>query len=493
MSNTNSVVPARPTSGWLLMLAILYLTGASIIMLRPTVEEELSTGLIFALSIVIIGVLAGLIPAVLAALIAAITFNMLITEPLFFFRVTGADDLAPPVVFTACAIISGALSNRLRKQTQELRQTNLQVEGLFETSRLLQSAPDFHAISVILEHRTAELFGGKIDLFVLKEQELVSATKTGMTGKPLRLAADCLSGGDCVCLDNAIACRLNGTQRAVGAVVVTFPDNAEPDLAFVPALAGLVALAVERTQLTSYLADTAAEARMTKMKTALLSSVSHDLRTPLTAISAAASGLMEYREVIDEETSDRLLSTILFECGRLDRFTSNLLEMSRLEGGKEILRHETVSTSELVAACVDEMRRLAPEYHFRKSATSERDSVITDAALFELALMNILQNAVRYSEPATTITVAVTEQDGASVVTVTDEGWGVSAIDMPHIFKRFYRGTGRRVVTRGTGLGLTIAKAFVEFFDGSIRVASPAANGVGTCVELMLPLAEERA
>ena len=163
--------------------------------------------------------------------------------------------------------------------------------------------------------------------------------------------------------------------------------------------------------------------------------------------------------------------------------------MSRLEAGREILRHETVSTSELLAVCVEEMRRLAPDYRFHQQATAELDVVVTDAALFELALMNIFQNAVRYSEPGSLITVAVEIRDGASIVTITDEGCGIAAGDMPHIFRRFYRGTAGRAVTRGTGLGLTIAKAFVEFFDGSIKITSPVQDDAGTSVELCLPLA----
>lgn len=485
--------PLRSTARWLLTITAPLLTGALAIMLRPVLHGEITAALIFLLGIVIIGAVAGVIPALVSAMLAALAFNVFISEPRYFLQMAEAGDLVPVAVFLACAIISGTLSGKLHSRTRQLSHINQQLNRLVETNRLLQPAADLDAISEILERQTASRFGIVIDLFVLTNAGLAPVKSSPETERTLSIASRCLDSAGCLSEKSAVACRLDGLQRIVGSLVVTFSEHHEPDIDFVQAFAGVVALAVERTQLSSFMTQTVAEARSNQMKTAILSSVSHDLRTPLTVISAAASGLMEYRDMIDQETSDRLLSTILMECGRLDRFTSNLLEMSRLEGGKEILKHETVSSSELVTACLDEMTRLAPQHHFRHAKIAEEDSVVTDAALFELALLNILQNAVRYSEPGTTVTVAVTVQDHCSVVTVIDEGCGISETDMPHIFKRFYRGTGRRVVTRGTGLGLTIAKAFVEFFDGSITVVSPAPSGSGTSVALALPLAGQNA
>ena len=306
-------VPQRSFLTWLLAAATLVFTTALAIMLRPILDGQVSSGLIFVLGIMVVGVIAGLIPALLSAIMAAIAFNLLISDPPFIFRVSNGDDLAPAFIFAACASISGALSGKLRDRTIALGHSNLQLEGLFETSRLLQSAADLDTISEILEERTARLFGLKINLFVVEKTGLVSARETALSESTIRIASLCLRDSECVREDDLIACRLDGIESIAGAIVVQLPDRANPDSGFVPALAGLVALAVERAQLSSFVAQTAAEARTTQMKSALLASVSHDLRTPLTAISAAASGLVEYRELIDEETSNQLLTTIVSE------------------------------------------------------------------------------------------------------------------------------------------------------------------------------------
>lgn len=231
--------------------------------------------------------------------------------------------------------------------------------------------------------------------------------------------------------------------------------------------------------------------RTEELKSALLSSVSHDLRTPLTAISASASSLITFGNDIDRGTSDSLLKGIVNECERLNRFTANLLELSRLQAGEEAISAQVLSVNDVVRVVVE---RLRPRFKGRKvqfRPTSPDILVMADAALFELALANIVQNALIYSGPDEPVLIECKRIGLSCVLTVTDAGCGIPASEQQRVFERFYRVRRGEGSPQGSGLGLAIARGFVEAFGGEIALESPVVEGKGTRMQINLPIFEE--
>ena len=239
------------------------------------------------------------------------------------------------------------------------------------------------------------------------------------------------------------------------------------------------------------IAETAASARTEELKSALLSSVSHDLRTPLTAISASASSLIEFGSRLDSETSQSLLQGIVDECGRLNRFTANLLELSRLQSGGVSIKGQVLSVNDVVRSVVHRLKSRAAGHEI-KIATPQHDILVNaDTALFELALTNIIQNALLYSDAGSTVLIQSDSDRNGCTLTITDHGCGIPEGEQSRVFERFYRVKRSEASPQGSGLGLAIAKGFVEAFDGSIDISSPVLGGKGTSVTIRLPTVSE--
>lgn len=474
---------------------VLILLGTAVvaILLQPILEGEVSSGLIFVLGIMIVGVTSGLIPSLICALVASAVFNFFLADPVLTFRMNTGDDLAPPVIFTLCAFVSGLLSGRLRDKTLQLGKTNLQLESLLDTSRMLQAAPDIQAIQEVLKETVPGRLGFSLWLFTIANGR-AQAVERLADRRELRELADRTLSGEAVIRDEiGMAYRLDGSRSCVGALLIQGPGDAQVDPAFLDALASLVGLAVERAQFASAIADAEATLRAEGFKSTLLSSVSHDLRTPLTTISASASSLIDYGTRLDDATSQKLLKGIVEECDRLNRITANLLELSRLQSGGSNLTGQVLSVGDVVRSVVQRAKDRSNGHDIRVSPPAQDVLVTADTALFELALTNVIQNAIQYSEAGTTIKVDARTQDDTCLITVTDQGCGIPAQEQESVFKRFYRVKRDHTSPQGSGLGLAIAKGFVEAFDGSIDLNSPVAGNQGTSVAIRLPLFRENA
>lgn len=476
---------------WSSPLAILLATAILAVALSPVMEGEVSSGLVFMLGIALIGATSGLSYALVSALAASVIFNVFLADPVLTFRMSTGEDLAPPVIFTLCAVVSGLLSGRLRDKTSELGESNLQLESLLETSRMLQAAPDQQAIQAALREAAPGLTGLRLSLFEIEHGRARPIGDDPACPGLVALADRALAGEAIVRGPAGVAYRLDGGSACVGALVVEEGSQARIDTTFLRALASLVGLALERARFASVIAENEANARTEELKSALLSSVSHDLRTPLTAISASASSLVEYGNRLDDETSRNLLQGIVDECARLNRFTANLLELSRLQSGSESLNSQVLSASDVIRAVVQRSGLRGQGHDIRLSMPGEEVLVLADTALFELALTNVIQNAIQYSAPGSRIEVAASAEGRSCLLTVTDEGRGIPESEQPRVFERFYRVKGAYPATQGSGLGLAIAKGFVEAFGGSIALTSPVAEGRGTSVVIRLPIVAE--
>jgi two-component system, OmpR family, sensor histidine kinase KdpD len=296
-------------------------------------------------------------------------------------------------------------------------------------------------------------------------------------------------GTDTLPSATALFVPLVGSQRTVGAVGVR-PANVnrfmDPEqLRFLEACVSMIALAIERdaSLLDAQQATLAVETE--QLRNALLSSVSHDLRTPLASIAGSASGLAESFDALDPATRRELLDTITEESGRLARIVENLLHMTRLSSGRVAVDRQWQPVEDVIGSALNRMER--------NLTGRDVDVVIADGlplghfdeVLVELALINLIDNAVKYSPPGTPIEVGVRDVDDALAIEVADRGRGFLPGDEQQVFDLFYRGADAKPDRRGTGLGLAICKAIVRAHDGVI-VARTRPEG-GASIRFTLP------
>lgn len=218
-----------------------------------------------------------------------------------------------------------------------------------------------------------------------------------------------------------------------------------------------------------------------------MSSVSHDMRTPLGAISASATSLSQFGDELAQETRADLLAIIVEQCGRLDRYTANLLNLTRLQAGLDASHFVTCDAVEVLGSAISRARDFSGEHLITKRFAAGSAIVRADPVMLEQVFYNVLENAMRYSSPKSEITVGVMALAATVEISIQDEGPGIPDNDILHVFQRFYRGT-KVPTAEGSGLGLSIAKGFTEAFGG--RIEAENSDFAGACIRILLPLDE---
>ena len=459
--------------------AIMAATIVFAFIVRPA-RGEASGALVFVLGITLAGATMGLGAALLAAMVSFLFYNFYFAEPVLTFRFDTFDDLTPLIIFNLTAMISGVLAGRVRDEAGAAAAANSSLTALLQISRLLQSAVTFPDIEHALSGPAAQAAGVRL---LPAEPPVAAPDRDSATNRGSNVSLIGRNfGSDIYRLEyGAYAIELTVAKGRSG-------ETTEGTLGL--ALANLAALAMERAALSEKIAESEVSNRAESLKTILLSSVSHDFRTPLTTISASASSLIEYGDRLDRDTADGMLRSIVEESERLNRFTANLLQMTRLEAGQPPSSAQIVSVSDLLSAAV---RRTRPRLGERVIERHETEDcfVLAEASLFELALLNVLENAILYSKDGSRIVILLTKERDEGVIDIADEGRGIPAAELERVFDRFHRVDSTEQMPRGSGLGLAIAKGFVQAFGGTIEALVPGIGDKGTCIRIRLPLAEQ--
>lgn len=448
-----------------------------------------SAALLFVLGVMIVGALHGLAAALVAAFVAFTIYNFFLTEPFLTFRLATTTDAAPLVAFNVVALIAGVLAGRLQDRAKAAQRANLQLASLLETSQQLQAAVRQQEVLTTLAASAPARLGLALHVYHHDGEDLVRLGADPAQAEIDAVAQMVWTSSTPAQLDHLVAVPLQAARGPFG-VLVAVGDRATDvvDIGFLSALAGVLALALERAELSSQVAEASARAKSEELKTALLSSVSHDFRTPLAAISASASSLRDFGGRLDEAAREQLLRNIIDEGERLNRYTANLLEMSKLQAGL-MPRGAIVDVAELAGGVLMRMRGKLGGRRLERHLPDTPLLVRADAALFELALVNIIANAIAYSEDDACIAVDVAVADDQVAIDVRDTGIGIPAADLERAFDRFQRVARYEAAPKGSGLGLAIAKGFVEAFDGRIWAETPGLDGRGTRIAIRLPLA----
>lgn len=415
----------------------------------------------YLLGVVLVAMRHGRGPSLLASLLSVGAFNFFFVPPHFTLAVAEIRYTITFVVMFVVAVAIGGLTARMRAQAEGARQRERLMAALYAMSRDLASARGVEGITKIAARHLEALF--ESDVVVL----LGSATTPGCGGPGLHLPLQASRG----------TIGVIGIEPPNGRSVAGQRRDLEP-------FVDQIALAIERAQL----ADEAEAARIRveaeRLRSTLLSSVSHDLRTPLATITGAASTLLESGEHLDAATRHELLECVHEEAERLGRLVQNLLQMTRIESGPLQLRAEWHSIEEVIGAALARVEKQLGRRHVTTQVPPELPLVPIDDVLIEQLLVNLLENAIKYTPPDSPIVVTAAATDRLMRVEVADRGPGLPPGEEERIFAKFYRGQGSP--GRSSGLGLAICEGIVGAHGG--RIAARTLAEGGSAFSFTLPL-----
>jgi two-component system sensor histidine kinase KdpD len=461
---------------------IVLMAGLTAYLLHAVVGAA-ALSMVFLAGVVVTAVTLGAAPAYFAAILTFLVYNYYLMEPRFTFRLASTEDFLSFGFFLGVAILTGGLAGRLRDQSRRNVLRARATAALFDASRRLSSVTDEDAMRQDLVAHIAMAAKGPAALTDGQRVWLHPATAesppfAGGAGGAAPLAD--LGGWRIRPID------ADGTALGLAAWRVDADEREDPERdRLISVLIDLGATAIARARLANVQADLQAAAKTEQLRTALLSSISHDLRTPLAAILASASSLRAFGAQFPPDVRDDLVSTIEEEAERLNQFVANLLSMTKLESGALALERQVFDAAEVVNRAADRLektRRREVQRIGAEALVAEGDPI-----LLEQALGNVLENAARYSAADCPISIRCSRLDEGVRIEVEDFGPGVPDRDLERIFDKFYRSPPSSAgVSQGTGLGLSIAKGMLEAMNGSIR-AENRKGGLGLRVLLALP------
>ncbi len=500
---------APPRQGWREWRG--YLGAVGLVGLANAVAfpiDRFSTGadlaMIFLASVLISGLAWGLRPAIAAATLAILTYNFFFLEPRFSLEIGHPGDVLTFAIFFAVAAATGWLTGRVRDQARLSAQRASAVTALLAASRRLSAASTQAETAQALADQAAAASGGRAVVLLPHESELVQTagapTTALLTTGAMAAARWAWDKGEAAGSGTGTLPQVGwtfwplvGLRGRAGVAGVEFNERAGPDdERLVAALLDQGAVALERAELAAATVENEALRRSDKLRAALLNSISHDLRTPLSTVMGATTTLIDYGRTLKADVRGDLLLSIREEAERLNRYVGDLLDMTRLEGGALKTRSEWTDMRDVLDAAINRVSRRLEHRELARDFPPELTAVQTDPGLLEQAIVNILENAIAYSPDSSRIEVAAYEDRGNVVISIEDEGPGIPQADIERVFEKFRRleepsDRARGERNKGAGLGLSIAKGFVEAMGGRIAAASPLIQGRGTRVLISLP------
>jgi two-component system sensor histidine kinase KdpD len=466
-----------------------------------------NVSMIFLMSVLFSAVFLGVWPAIYASVLSFLAYNFFFIEPIYTFTVAKPYELFALVVFLVTAVMTSALAGRVRDQARISADRVRSTRRLYEFTRKLSALARLDDVAegaageihTTLGRPTLVLLAQEGDLALRAawppEDRLDPAT---LTAAHWAFSHDEPAGADTATLPTVpwFFVPLRTPRGRLGVVGVSRPDNGVPldseGRALLDALADQTAAALDRAALTREILTARTAAATERVRNTLLASISHDFRTPLSSILGSATSLIEYGDKLDANARRDLLAAIKGEAEGLDDMVRNLLAITRIEEGALELRQDWIDLREIAERVVNTVRRRGASHRLETRLPADLPLVRADATLVEQVLGNVVGNAVAHTAGETRVVVDATAHPAEVVVRVTDDGPGIAADVLPHVFEKFVRGPGptRGDGGQGTGLGLAIAKGIMDAHKGSIAAESPVADGRGTRIILTFPRAE---
>jgi two-component system sensor histidine kinase KdpD len=454
--------------------------------------------MIFLVAIILTAVRVGRGPSVLAAALSVAAYDFFFVPPRYTFAVSDTRHVLTFAMMFAVGITLSELTVRVRTQAREARHREAITAALYALARDLGAATDGVSVAASLAKRGADAFDGSVAVLVagpdgrlnelarsgdavLDARDLSVARWAQTHGRVAGLGSDTLPGARAACVPLSTDGRVLGVMAYVPRIPGRVPDAEQRHL--LDALGRQGALALERVGLAADAEAADLRARTEEMRSSLLSAVSHDLRTPLAAITGAASALIGGAPGLDAARRDELADTIYEESARLERLVGNLLDMTRLASGALHVKREWVPVDELVGGVLTRLEDALAGREVKTSVPPGLPLLSVDPVLFEQVLVNLVENAINHTPAGTPIEIGARLLPDGVAIEVADRGPGIPAGEEEVIFEKFRRGPGAG--SRGVGLGLAVCRGIVEAHRGTITAARR--DGGGAVFTVFLP------
>ncbi|HZF15471.1 MAG TPA: sensor histidine kinase KdpD [Steroidobacteraceae bacterium] len=467
----------------------------------PLYPEVPAAGLvmIYLLAVVLVGLYLGRAPAAVAALLAGLTFNYLFTLPRFSLHIDLVDDVLTFIALLVVGLLIGELAARTRRQTRIALQREERAVALAEFTESLLAAQTIPEIAELACNSIANAFDAEVAFLARTESAPLAQIHTkGMRrllasfdeslarwvfdrGEPAGIGTDTLPSGEV----HYVPARSASIALAVLAIRpaslrrLLLPEPRRT----LDAYARQVAIACERVYFMQHAREAELAIQAEDLRNALLSGLSHDLRTPLAAIIGSASALLENDRALGSPAARELVATIADESTRMSRMTSDLLDMARLTSGRADLRKEWIPLGEMIGGVRNRLAILLKDRDVTVTIPADLPLLEVDGRLFEQLLQNYLENAARYSPPGTPVEIAATADVQDVRIRVLDRGPGVPLADQQRIFEKFFRGAPEPS-QGGVGLGLALCQAIATLHGGRVWVEDRPGGGSAFCVSI---------
>ncbi|MES2028195.1 MAG: sensor histidine kinase KdpD [Pseudomonadota bacterium] len=479
--------------------------GAAMLM-RPMFGVE-NVDLVFLTAVVVVAVRFGLWPSIMASVVASLCYNFFFLPPVYTLTITDPTNVAAFFFFMLIAILVSNVAARVRTQAVSAFGRVRTTESLYAFSRKLAGTATLddvlwasaYQIALMLKVRVVLLLPEQGVITVkagyppedeLDKADLAAANWAWSNDRPAGRGSDTLPGAKRLFLPMR-------TGRGPIGVIGIDDDRTGPLLTpdqrrLLDALVDQSALAIERVQLVEDMDRAQRNVESDRLRQALLTSISHDLKTPLASVLGAASTLRDLSPKLTEAEKADLLGTVIDESERLNRFIANLLDMTKLESGAVVPNATPQDLAEIVGSALRRAGKILIKHRVALDLAPDLPMLELDAVLFEQVLFNLLDNAAKYAPDNSAIAIKAMRDKESVLLQVTDEGTGIPPADLEQVFDKFYRANKGDHVRAGTGLGLAISRGFVEAMHGTISAANRVdRSGAVLTIRLPIPPASE--
>jgi len=499
---TESLRPHRPWRRYLLSLGLV----AGVTLLGIPISSRYSpTNLVmlYLVAVVIAALNLGRGPAIVTSVLGVFAFDFFFVPPQLTFAVEDTQYLVTFGALLIVGLIISTLTTRVRDQVNLAQRRELEAIELYEFSRDLAGAVGLDEILQTVMAHVSQTFNRDVVVLLperetlkihaqnpslkLSQNELAVAMWAYQHSEPAGHGTETLPA-------TTLRCLPLKTARGIIGVLGIWPSHSNGSMAIEQArlldsFASQAALAIERANLVEQSRQIQILQATEKLQSALLNSISHDLRTPLVSITGALSSIQEEGVSLDEATRRNLVESAYEDAQRLNHLVGNLLDMTRIQAGAMKIKREPCDVQDVIGSALDRLSERILGRKVEVDIPSDLPLVPMDFVLIVQVLVNLLDNALKYSKPDSPIEVTARVVDHMLEIQVADRGVGIPSQDLARVFDKFYRVQRPDGVT-GTGLGLSICKGIVEAHRGTIQ-ASPREGG-GAVVTIALPLDEER-
>jgi len=490
-----------------------YLGSTLLVAASAVVAEVLKTflslpnlSMVFLLGVLASAVVWGLRASIYASLLSLLCYDVFFVPPLFTLTINRPEDVLALAAYLVVAILTSNLTGRARDQAEAARQGEVRTAALYSLSREIAAAGGLTEVLQAVVQQIAKHLGASVVVLLpgenglaasaaqphgieLTETELGAATWAWEHNRPAGRGASTLPG------EHWYYQPLSTAKRSVGVLALRFEGTStvlDPDRRrLLDTMAGQAAVAIERARLSHDIEEAKLASERERLYGTLLSSISHDLRTPLASILGSATTLLEPDTEYDEKTRTDLLNTIREEAERLNRFVGNILDSTKLESGALKLNREWVELNDILGSALSRLTQALAPHDVKIDLAPGLPLLRLDFVLVEQVFINLLDNAAKYSPPESPIRIRARRRDDRVEVEIEDEGIGIPENDLKKIFDKFYRVERGDRQMAGSGLGLSICRGIIEEHGGRIDAVSPASNGKGTIFTIVLPVEKD--